>query len=70
MACEVRVEQIGQFFMCMAHQFKQADYRKMADLMRQDAFETFNKILYLAVVGKRGLESFVNEEMKIISQGY
>lgn len=61
-ALEVGAEQIGQFFMCMAHQFKQADYRKVADLMQQEAFETFNRILYLAVVQKGNLESFVGKE--------
>lgn len=50
--------QIAQFFMCIAHQLKQSDYKKIAALMNEGAFFVFNKILYLAVATNSSIEKF------------
>jgi hypothetical protein len=69
-ACEVGAAQIGQFFMCIAHQLKQADYRKMPGMMSELAFTIFNQILYLNVsVGKK-IESYIGMESNSIADKY
>lgn len=62
-ACEVGSAQIGQFFMCICHQLKQADYRKLGAMMEDLAFKTFNLIFYLHVLTGEKLESFVGFEV-------
>lgn len=69
-ASKVGAAQIGQFFMCIAHQLKQADYKKIRGLMKKQAFETVNQILYLIVASNRTLESFVGSETDIITRAY
>lgn len=69
-ACEVGAEQIGQFFMCVAHQLKQADYRKISKLMTGIAFELFNKILYLHVVTGDAVTHFIAREIDEIKSEY
>lgn len=69
-AFEVGTEQIGQFFMCIAHQLKQADYRKMPSMMSELAFTVFNQILYLHVVAGKEIESFVGVEVDAIAGKY
>lgn len=69
-ACEVGTAQIGQFFMCIAHQLKQADYRKMVSMMPSRAFEIFNKILYLHIVTGKAIENYVGIQAKIILDKY
>jgi len=69
-ACEVGAAQIGQFFMCVAHQLKQADYRKMVGMMQSRAFKVFNKIFYLNVLAAKKLESFVGNEIDEINRSY
>jgi hypothetical protein len=68
-ASKVGVEQIGQFFMCIAHQLKQADYKKIKNFMDERVFKIFNEIFYLVVAANRTLESFVgrsDEKINII----
>lgn len=69
-ACEVGTAQIGQFFMCVAHQLKQADYRKMIEIMPSRAFEIFNKILYLHTVTGKAIENYVGTRAKVIDDTY
>lgn len=69
-AGKVGVEQMKNFFMCLAHQLKQADYKKMSAVISQEAFEVFNKILYLVVVQKRKIEEFVGESAEVVRTLY
>jgi hypothetical protein len=62
-AGKVGVKQIGQFFMCVAHQLKQADYRKLSEVMRERAFHTMNKIFFLLSLTDKRIESFVGTEL-------
>jgi hypothetical protein len=71
-AGKVGAAQIGQFFMCIAHQLKQADYKKMSGLMHENAFNTLNQMYYLVVAADRTLESltglYSNEVDKAFKQ--
>jgi hypothetical protein len=69
-AGKVGAAQINQFFMCIAHQLKQADYKKIAGLMNAVAFGTLNQIFYLVVAGNRTLESFVGREAVAIKREF
>jgi hypothetical protein len=63
---KVGMEQIAQFFMFVAHQLKQSDYKKTIAFMNELTFFVFNKILYVSVAAGRSLESFIgNSERKI-----
>ena len=50
-AADVGAATIGDFCMCVCHMLKQADYHKMVDVMEEDTFKTFNKILFLVDAG-------------------
>lgn len=63
-------EQIAHFFMCIAHQLKQSDYKKIPQLMVEANFYIFNKILYLSTVANRNLESFINVKAREINDKY
>jgi hypothetical protein len=69
-ACEVGAAQIGQFFMCISHQLKQADYRKLGEMMGELAFKTFNLIFYLHVLTGKKLEDFVGLEVRRLKEIY
>jgi acid phosphatase family membrane protein YuiD len=69
-ATKVGIEQIGQFCMCIAHQLKQADYKKIKNLMDESTFKILNKIFYLVVVANRTVESFVGSEAEVINTLY
>jgi hypothetical protein len=69
-ACKVGAEQIGQFFLCIAHQLKQADFKKIVGLMSKGAFFTLNQIYYLMALQSRTLESFVGWSTKSIKDQY
>jgi hypothetical protein len=69
-ATKVGAEQIGQFFMCLAHQLKQADYKKIKNLIDERAFKLLNQIFYLVVATNRTLESFVGKGADIINTIY
>jgi hypothetical protein len=69
-AGKVGAAQINQFFMCIAHQLKQADYKKMSGLMSAMTFGVLNQIFYLVVAGHRTLESFVGNEADAIKEIY
>lgn len=69
-AAKVGAEQIGQFFMCIAHQLKQSDYKKMVRLMNKTAFFAFNKILYMHIAINRKIENFVGLSVKEIQDQY
>lgn len=59
---KVGAAQINHFFMCIAHQLKQANYKKMSALMKNKAFKTLNQIFYLVASGHRTLVSFAGIE--------
>jgi hypothetical protein len=67
---KVGAAQIGQFFMCIAHQLKQADYKKMSALMEKRAFDALNQIFYLIVANHRTLESFIGSDTEAIKKEY
>jgi hypothetical protein len=67
---KVGVEEISQFFMCVAHQLKQADYKKMVGLMNAATFATLNQIFYLNVVAQRALGTFVGKIGERIEEEY
>jgi hypothetical protein len=69
-AGKVAVAQIGQFFMCIAHQLKQADYKKLTQLLNRRAFDTLNRIFYLVVAAQETLESFVGTPAMEIERTY
>jgi hypothetical protein len=60
---KVGAEQIAQFFMCIAHQLKQSDYRKIPQLIAEGDFYIFNQIMYLSPSPEEDeLESFVGTQ--------
>jgi hypothetical protein len=67
---KVGAAQISQFFMCIAHQLKQANYKKMGGLMKERAFATLNQIFYLVAAGNQTLVSFVGSEADAIETKY
>lgn len=69
-AYEVGTEQVAQFFMCIAHQLKQADYRKITKLMTRVSFKLFNQILYLQVATGEAVEKFIGSEIIVIDRKY
>lgn len=69
-ACEVGAAQIGQFFMCIAHQLKQVDYRKVPAMMAELAFKVFNQILYLHVAASEKIESYIGVAAIEIARDY
>jgi hypothetical protein len=69
-ACEVGAAEIAQFFMCIAHQLKQADYRKIKNLMQWGIFELFNKILYMHVASGAKIENFIGLEIREANEKY
>jgi hypothetical protein len=69
-ACEVGAAQIGQFFMCISHQLKQADYRKLGAMMGELAFKAFNLIFYVHVLTGERLENFVGLEITRLKEIY
>jgi hypothetical protein len=69
-AGKVEAAQINQFFMCIAHQLKQADYKKMSGLMNAMTFGVLNQIFYLAVAGNRTIESFIGNKAGAIKAKY
>ena len=69
-AFKVGAAQISQFFMCIAHQLKHADFKKIEDMMRKDAFKIYNQILYLAVMQQSSLESFIGWSEENIQNGF
>jgi vacuolar-type H+-ATPase subunit E/Vma4 len=58
-AGKVGIEQIGKFFMCIAHQLKQANYRKLTGVMKVSTFATLNQIFFLLNSSNQKIESFV-----------
>jgi hypothetical protein len=69
-AYEVGAEQIRQFFMCIAHQLKQVDYRKIPGMIDELAFKVFNQILYLNVSLGKKLEDFIDMTAGNITKSY
>jgi hypothetical protein len=67
---KVGLEQIAQFFMCIAHQLKQSDYKKITQLIAEGSFYIFNKILYLSTISNRDIKSFVGMQVRDINDEY
>jgi hypothetical protein len=62
-ACKVGTDQIGQMFMCVAHQLKQADYAKLNSLMRADIFAAVNHVMYMVIAGEKTLKDFADSTL-------
>lgn len=58
------------FVLCVAHQLKQADYKKMTGLMKESTFTTLNEILFLVASGQKTLNSLVGIDASVISRRY
>ena len=70
-AADVGAATIGDFFMCVCHMLKQADYHKMVDVMEEDTFKTFNKILFLVDAGGgKSLQSFAKTTIDDLEDEY
>lgn len=67
---KVGVEEIGKLFMCIAHQLKQADYKKLAGLMGSTAFGAYIMIFYMVVAGGKQFEDFVGLQLNTVEQKY
>ncbi|MCS0591650.1 hypothetical protein ACFQ09_25180 [Massilia norwichensis] len=67
---KVGLEQIAQFFMCIVHQLKQSDFKRIPQLMAEAHFYIFNKIMYLASTRGSSLESFVGARLVLIEEKY
>lgn len=67
---KVGAEHINHFFMCIAHQLKQGNYKKMSGLMKHQAFDTLNQIFYLVASGHRTLVSFAGVKADDIENKY
>ena len=57
-SCKVGAEQIGQMFMCVMHQLKQADYTKLEALMEGNIFKAVNHVMYMVTAGETTLRGF------------
>jgi hypothetical protein len=62
-ACKVGADQIGQMFMCVAHQLKQADYTKLSQLMDERIFKAYTQVLTMVATGEVTLQAFANERI-------
>lgn len=60
LGAKVGAAHIGEFFMCVAHQLKQADYTKLTGLMEERIFKAYNEILFMVMAQGRALSSFVD----------
>lgn len=69
-SCKVGTAQIADFFMCIAHQLKQVDYRKVVGLMRANAFVLLNQMFFLNVAVDNTLESFGGVGAREIKRRY
>lgn len=69
-AAEVGAATIGDFFMCVCHLLKQADYQKIRDVMQQQSFELFNKILFLVEAGGQDLRAFATTTADDLDRKY
>lgn len=69
-ACEVGVAQIGQFFMCVAHQLKQADFKTMTEVISTRAFKTLNLVLYLHTTTGENIGNFVGSSIDDLEKVY
>lgn len=67
---KVGVAEIAQFFLCIAHQLKQADYKKLAGLMNEKIFALYNQILYLITIKGKNIEEFVGAQVRNINQEF
>ena len=63
-SCKVGAEQIGQMFMCVMHQLKQADYTKLRGLMKTDIFEAVNHVMYMVTAGETTLRGFAQQGLR------
>jgi hypothetical protein len=69
-AAKVGVAQISQFLMFLAHQLKQADYKKLAFLICEESFYILNKIFYLNLLVGNKIEDFVGKQAGSIKTIY
>lgn len=53
-------DSLGQSFMCIAHQLKQADDHQLRALMAEDVFKAYNQILYMVTALGRDIRDFAD----------
>lgn len=63
---EVGFGEIGEFVMFMSHQFKQADYKKMAVILAEEHFKVLNQMLFVVEATGSKLSDFVDISELII----
>lgn len=68
LGAKVGVAHVGEFFMCVAHQLKQADYTKLTGLMKEPIFKAYNEILFMVMVEGRALGDFANGSMLLVEK--
>lgn len=65
---------MGQFIMCLAHQFKQADYIRLTDLMKPPIFNALNQIMFLLQSNNHTLrdvfKSAIGRNLRDINEAY
>jgi hypothetical protein len=64
--CKVGADSIGQFFMCVAHQLKQADFHKLSGLMQEQVFYAMNQAIYMVQSGEKALSDFANSTYQTV----
>jgi hypothetical protein len=67
-ACKVGADQLGQMFMCVLHQLKQADYTKLSALMDERIFKLFNQVLTMVAIGGTTLQDFASRQINDLKQ--
>jgi len=70
LGAKVKAEQINNFFMFLAHQLKQSDYKKILSLMNEATFFVFNKILFLHIAAGESLVKFVGNFVDVVDEKY
>ncbi len=60
---DVEVATINQFFKCIAYQLKHLDWHKFSELMAEDAYKAYYKILYMVVAQGKKLVDFFGKQI-------
>jgi hypothetical protein len=60
---DVGVATINEFFKCIAYQLKHLDWHKFLELMSEDAYKAYYKILYMVVAQGKKLADFFGKQI-------
>lgn len=69
-AAKVGVAEIAQFIMFIAHQLKQADYKKLINIFSEITFLAINNILFLNIIENKKIEKFLGKSIETLNQRY